>query len=234
MKKMLVSSIIILAVICVMAAEKKSLKDVDIDEFTSDTQVWPKGAGVDHMAFVWWIPNEYWDSCLARDMTMSETDKKAMLEAMSGVSLLAVVQADITSFGAFKFYSKEEIDENMLISYTDAEDKQLRLSQVQMINPDLEIVLAVFKPILSAAMGNMGTNMHFYVLNDKSNSSDRLLDPYRKGLINIQLAKKNDDRMTADIEMPLNSLFVPRKCPNGKDAHISWNYCPWTGKRLED
>ena len=83
-------------------------------------------------------------------------------------------------------------------------------------------------------MGNLGKNMHFYVLNDKSKSFPRLLDPYRKGQINIQLSRKDDVLMTASIEMPLNSLFVPRKCPNGKDAHISWKYCPWTGKRLEE
>jgi hypothetical protein len=83
-------------------------------------------------------------------------------------------------------------------------------------------------------MGKFGNKVHFYVLNDRSKSLLRLLDPYRKGLISVQLANRNDDQITADIEMPLNALFVPRQCPNGKDAHISWKYCPWSGKRLED
>ena len=61
-----------------------------------------------------------------------------------------------------------------------------------------------------------------------------MVDPYLQGLISVQIAKRNGDLMTADIEMPLNSLFVPRKCPNGKDAHISWKYCPWSGKLLVD
>jgi hypothetical protein len=132
------------------------------------------------------------------------------------------------------FYSKEEIKKNMIISFVDAGGKRQRLSLMQTINPDLEVVLAVFKPILGSAMGNLGNNMHFYVLNDKSKTSGRLLDPYQKGLISVKLANKNMDRMFADIEMPLNSLFVPRKCPNGKDAHVSWEYCPWSGTRLED
>ena len=233
MKKLLVLSIIILVITLATDAQRKHIKDVDIDEFTGDTQVSPKGAGDDHLALIWWIPNEFWESVLARDMTTSEADKRSMLDAMSGVSLLAVVQADITSFGAFKFYSKHEIDEEMIIYYTDAGAKQQRLWQVQTINPDLEIVLEILKPLLGAAMGNMGNSMHFYVLNDKSRSSARLLDPYQKGVISFQLTKRNNDIMTADIEMPLNSLFIPRKCPNGKNAHVSWNYCPWTGTRLE-
>ena len=217
-----------------MAAEKKPLKDVDIDALSTDTQVTPQGAGANHVALAWWIPKEFWESISSRDATTSESDKKAMLDAMSSISLLAVVQADITAFGAFKFYSKEEIEKNLLISFSDADGKRQRLSPMQTIDPDLEVVLGVFKPILGGAMGNLGNNMHFYVLTDKSKSSLRLLDPYRKGQINIQLSRRDEVLMNASIEMPLNSLFFPRKCPNGKDAHISWKYCPWTGKRLEE
>jgi hypothetical protein len=153
---------------------------------------------------------------------------------MSGISLLAVVQADISSVGAFKFYSKEEIEENMTLSYSGADGKRQKLTPVQSIDPDLEIVLGVFKPVLGAAMGNLGNNMHFYVLNDRAKSSPRLLDPYRKGQIDIRLARRDNVLMDASIEMPINALFVPRKCPNGKDAHVSWVYCPWTGKKLEE
>lgn len=217
-----------------MAAEKKPLEDIDTDAFTSDTQVTPKGAGDNHMALAWWIPNEFWESIFSRDASTSASDKRAMLDAMSGVSLLAVVQADISAFGAFKYYSKEEIEQSMTLSYTGADGQKQSLSPVQTIDPDLEVVLGVFKPILGAAMGNLGNNMHFYVLNDRAKSSPRLLDPYRKGQIDIQLARRDKVLMDASIEMPINALFVPRKCPNGKDAHISWSYCPWTGKRLEE
>ena len=234
MKKLLVSFILVLVVTPAMAVQKKPIEDIDTDAFFSDTQVSPTGAGDDHFAMVWWIPNEFWESMLARDKTTSETDKKAIRDAMSGVSLLAIVQADITLLGAFNYYSKEEIEKKMLVSYTDAGGKKQRLWPTQTIHPDLEVVLAMFKPIFEAAAGRLGSNFHFYVFNDKSKFSLRLLDPYRKGLISIQLAQRNDSLMTADIETPLNSLFVPRKCPNGKDAHISWNYCPWTGKRLQD
>jgi len=217
-----------------MAAEKKSIKKINTDAFTSDTQVMLQGTGANNMALAWWIPNEFWDSILSRDTTILETNKKVMLNTMSGISLLAIVQADISPLGAFNFYSKEEVEKKILISYTDSGGKKQRLSPMQTINPNLEIVLGTFKPILVAAMGNLGKNVHFYVLNDKSKSFPRLLDPYREGILNIQLTKRNGDLINADIEMPLNSLFVPRKCPNGKDAHISWNYCPWTGKRFED
>ena len=235
MKKIL-GAVIILTTFSIftMAAERKPLKEVETDEFITDTQVTPLGTGDNHSAIVWWIPNEFWQSIMARDTNTSDSDKKAMLDAMEGVSLLAIVQADISSFGAFKFYSKEEIEENMVLSYSDADEKKQRLTVMQTINPDLEIVLGVFKPIMGSALGNLGNNVHFYVLDDRLNPAQRLIDPYLNGQIDIQLTRRDGTVMDAVVETPINALYVPRKCPNGKNAHISWKYCPWSGKQLEE
>lgn len=216
------------------AAEKKPVIEIDEDVLTSETQVSFKGTGDDHIAFVWWIPNEFWKKVLSNDASIGETEKNTMLNAMSGISLLAVVQGNISEYGAFEFFSKEEIEKDMKLVYTDADGKKQNVSIVTKIDPTLEVLLGVFKPILAAAMGNMGNSMHFYVLNDKVKSTNRLLNPYEKGKIDIQLKKKEKVFMNTSIEFPLNSLFVPRICPNGKEAHVSWSYCPWTGKRLPE
>ena len=89
----------------------------------------------------------------SRDATTSEADKRAMLDAMSGISLLAVVQDNISTFGAFKFYSKEEIEKNMTLSYFGADGKEQRLLPMETIDPDLEVVLGLFKPALGADQG---------------------------------------------------------------------------------
>lgn len=217
-----------------LAAERKPIEEIDANAFTSDTQVTASGAGDNHIALAWWMPVEFWESIFAKDATTSEAAEKSVLDAMSGVSLMAVVQADISTLGAFDFYAKEEIEERMKLSYVDSDGKKHSLSPVDRIDPDLEVVLGTFKPILTAAMGNLGDNMHFYVLNDRADSSTRLLDPYRQGKIDIHIATKDDLSMYATIEMPINALFVPRKCPNGKDAHVSWGYCPWSGTKLEE
>lgn len=232
MKKLFLAFMAVLMVCsCAMAMERKPINKVDTDEFTADTQVTLKGAGDNHLALAWWIPNEFWKSVLSRDDATSEADKKVMLDAMSGVSLLAVVQADISSFGAFTFYTKEEIEKNMQVSFADDSGKQQYLQPMKKIDGNLEVVLGIFKPILGAAMGSMGNNMHFYVLNDRVRNT-RLLDPYQERKLKIELSRKDGFAMNANIELPLNALFVPRQCPNGKDAHVSWNYCPWSGEKL--
>ena len=97
MKKLLILPMIVLtATTYSMAAEKKPIKEINTDAFTKDTQVMLKGTGSNHIALAWWIPNEFWDSILSRDTTINETNKKAMINAISGVSLLAIVQADVS------------------------------------------------------------------------------------------------------------------------------------------
>jgi hypothetical protein len=233
MKNLTIILALLLAATFAQAAEKKPIKEVDTDAFSTETMPSFSNVGDEHMALAWWIPNEFWEAIFARDTTTSEADKKSMMETLSGVSLLAVAQADISSLGAFDFYSKEEIQKTMQISFVDEKGNPKRLHTLQSIDPDLEIFLGVFKPILGAAMGNMGNNMHFYVLNDKGAPNGRVIDPYRAGSVKISLEKRSGDRMGCELELPLDILFVPRKCPNGKDAHVSWNYCPWTGTALK-
>jgi hypothetical protein len=146
MKKLLFLAMIVLAATTYsIAAEKKSIKNIDLDALAGDTQVVLKGTGDEHLALAWWMPNEFWQLTFARDTTTSETDKEAMLNLLSRVSLLVIVQADITSFGAFKFYSKEEIGKKMFVSFTNARGKTPRLRAMKTINPNLELVIDVMK-----------------------------------------------------------------------------------------
>jgi len=236
MRKMLLITIAIILPIsfCCMAAEKKPLAQVNIKDFVGDTQVFLTGAGDHHVGFAWWIPQEYWASVFARDKTTSEHDKREMLRVLSGVSLLVVGQADISNLGAFRFYGREEIAGRMQISLIDVAKTKRALAPMETIDADLEMLLGMLRPMLAAAMGNMGNNMHFFVFNDRAGASGRLLDPYGEGCLDIRLTTRTGAAVTGSIDLPLNCLYVPRKCPNGKDAHISWKYCPWTGQKLPD
>ncbi|MFW6153840.1 MAG: hypothetical protein ACOC95_01330 [Planctomycetota bacterium] len=235
MKKTLLVMIAILLTVsfCSMAAEKKPLAEVNTNAFVEDSQVLLEGAGDDHVAFVWWIPKEYWISIFARDKSIPERDRKEMLRILSDVSLVVIAQADISKMGAFRFYNSDEIAQRMKITYVDGEKKRRALAPMQNIGGDLQMLLNMVKPILGAAMGNMGNNMHFFVFDD-TDGADRVLDPYEEGRLDVRLATRGGTPIKGIIDLPLNCLYVPRKCPNGRDAHISWNYCPWTGQKLPE
>jgi len=58
--------------------------------------------------------------------------------------------------------------------------------------------------------------------------------PYTKGRLVVELKKLGKiPASEAQFETPLDCLFVPRKCSHcNREAHISWNYRPWCGRKL--
>ncbi len=214
--------------------KKKLLVDVSMSTFVSNIKVPLKGAGDNHIAIALWLPHEFWKSVFDRNNNLSEANKTLAHSMMEGFSLLAVLQADTTPPETYKFYSKETIMKKMVISFADAKGNLVKLSPMHTIDPSPKAILDGIKPALESIVGNAGKNFHFFVLDDKHGSSKRLLDPYKKGSIKLQLIKRNNSIITGEIELPLNCLYVPLKCPNGRDAHISWEFCPWTGTQLRD
>ena len=237
MKKIAIAVImvanIIVAISVAEAFEKKHISMVDSDQLTNDTQI-SGPSGDNHFNIVWWIPIEFWQAIFARDKTTSEFDKKKIITALKPYSLLAVCQGDISGLGAFRFYNKDEIEKSLSITFKDQNGNISRVNPLKDIDPDIKVLIGMFKPILSAAAGNMGQNFHFFVLKDYDSSGTRRMDPYSIGTIQFGLAKRSGELIETQLDFPLNSLYIPRRCPNGKEAHVTWKYCPWTGKKLND
>jgi hypothetical protein len=210
------------------ALSRKAIKDVDINAMTAELQKTAPGEGI-HMA--WWIPTEFWEASVADDADMSDADKKALIEVMSKYSLLAVAQADVSRFGTIAFYDRSVIVEGMKIEF--AEDGKSRsLEPIEDYPDELRMILKIMTPMLESALGNTGKNLNFFVLSDEV-KGDRLISPYGSSVLSVTLkTKKGEVLEPIRFEMPLDSLFVPRICPNGKPAHVSWVVCPWDGSKL--
>lgn len=213
------------------ALERKKMRDIQTDQLTTDAQA-TAPCKSSHMNLVWWIPHEFWTATIASERSVSEADKRKILGTLRPYSLLAICQADISSMGAFRFYGKTEIENKLIVSITGDDGRRYKAVPIKNIDPDLKNLLDAFKPILGNAMGNMGKNFHFYVLKGIDPNGSRLIDPYRKGVLDVKLAQRGGNMIKASIDLPLNALYVPRICPNGKEAHVSWVYCPWSGQKL--
>jgi hypothetical protein len=229
--------VILILMVCagsLEAIEKKDLLNVDLDEMTIECQPVVYPSGEDNMNLVWWIPTEFWKSLYTRDYNMSQEEINSYINLLEPYTIVAVVQSDISIFGAFKFYSLDEVQAGLKVTFILNKGQTNELELVVEKSPDLEIVLETMKPMLSNAMGNFGENFHFFVFSDRSPSGKRIADPYSTGELIFDLKQSDGIKLTSKIETPLNCLYVPRKCPNGKPAHITWKYCPWTGEKLPD
>lgn len=214
------------------AAERRSGVEVPLEELTRETQLM-MSASPEVMDMAWYLPIEHWEAALARDRTISDEQREAILGVLESVFMIAVVQAEVSVMGTFNFFTEEEIRHGILVSYGQAHGGE-ELSPLAQPSRDVLLMQQTMRPMLAAAMGDLGQNLHFITYQDRSDGV-RIVDPSKPGALDISLSDRSGrPRAALRLEFPLNSLFVPRRCPNGKPAHISWTFCPWDGTRLPE
>ena len=229
-----VSALLILIFVSAsQAVERKRISEVDYDKLLDETTV-SAPCDDNHMNLVFWLPYEWWEALLAQDPTIPSSGKKAVLQTVKQYSIFMIVQADVSRSGVFRFYTKAEIAGQLDLTLMKKGAGLRKITIAKAVDPDLKVILGEFAPIFSAAMGHLGKNTHLYIVRNVDSFGHRQIDPYSAGSLNFRLSTRNGTLLKTKIEMPLDSLHVPRKCPNGKDAHITWKYCPWTGKKLPE
>ena len=207
--------------------QRKPLNAIDIDRFTSELQV--VVSDNTSMTQAWWIPAEFWGTAFSR--TNPALAEQAMSQ-LADYGILAIVQADITPLAGFVFYDRENVKQRLSVKFKSYQQKPLALDYSEKLSDSVQMLLDVLGPMFANTMGELGKNMHLYVVDNRVDGKT-LVDPYLQGKVEIKLAKtKTADEKYLSIELPVDALYEPRYCPNGKPAHISWRYCPWSGKAL--
>ena len=220
-----------------LALEPRPLSAVDSDKLIAETQksVTKSTAKGQRMSIAWWIPIEFWQVMLAQNANLDQDTQNVMLNTLQDYFVLAVVVADINANAQFDFYDRTKITNSLRVTLKRPDKDERRLAPTTSTGGQVEAVLQGVRPVLSNAMGAMGENFQLFVFEDKIKRVDeRRVNPYVEGLLTVELGTKKTKEQVAEFAMPLDSLFVPRICPNGKPAHVSWEFCPWSGKKLDN
>lgn len=228
--KTLIALALIIGSTAAFASERKPIEDVDLNRLIEEIQV--MGGANDSVELIWWIPQEFWETTLTQDPTLSSEQTKAILDVLRPYTVIAAVQADITPMGSFKFFDRDRVASGLGVEVVRPGGKTVSLPQGQVTDSDVKLLLEQMRPILAAALGNLGQNFHFFALNDLDEDGNRIASPYEEGVLRAQLMPSKGGATVLEIPLPLDALMVPRICPNGKPAHVSWSYCPWSGEKL--
>lgn len=213
---------------------RKPIAEVELNDIVAETQriAYSSGEAGNGLHMAWWIPPEYWDAALNNDGTVSGEMREQLMAVLRDYTMFAIVQADVSAFGAFDFYDQEQVEKYLDLRYRPASGVSSTVQFMDKLPADLTLLQSQLRPILAAAMGNLGSNFHFFTATNRV-GDDQRLSPFDSGRIEIRMATRKGIALEPIVfEAPLDSLHVPRRCPNGKPAHISWAYCPWSGKKL--
>jgi hypothetical protein len=207
------------------AAERRELASIPMAALVNETQrMYHHAAG---MAMVWWIPTEFWVTAVLQRGPGNEDAANEVRKAFKDYVVLGVVDASQKAIGGFDFQSRDSVLGRMRV-YADAAE----FMPVAKPHRDAQLITDMMKPLFASMLGDLGAHIHIVLL-----SSEKRRPPsgYEKTTLKVTLAPSGEGQpATFEFVAPLDSLHVPRKCPNGREAHISWNFCPWDGTKLPD
>lgn len=210
------------------AAERRAAADVDSGILTTELQ---RSSNSDGIQVAWWMPAEFWAVALGSEESLTPAQTEEVMKVLRQYTFIAVVDGDVGG-AAVDFFDREAVAKSLTVEVVDASGKSRKVVPIEPVPEDVKPLLGVLVPAMGAAMGNLGRNLHFFVFKDQVDDT-RVFSPFDAGAIVVKLggrAKRQDISLT--IERPIDALLVPRLCANGKPAHVSWNYCPWDGKKL--
>jgi hypothetical protein len=210
------------------AAEKRAVTDVNSGILTQELQRTSNDSGI---VVAWWMPAEFWEVALGNEKSLSAAQVEEVMKVLRQYTFIAVVDGEVGG-AAIDFRDRAAVAKSLTVEVVDATGKARKVVPVDPVPEDVQPLLTVLVPAMGAAMGNLGRNLHFFVFQDQVKDA-RVFSPFDAGAVVVKLnGRERRPDISLSIERPVDSLLVPRMCANGKPAHVSWNFCPWDGKKL--
>jgi len=197
-----------------------------LNAIVRDTQKAGNRAG--RITLVWWMPAEFWQAALAAAGTIPATKAQEMVDTISDVNVVAVIDGKVGGFAQVDFVPQAELEKNL--SASDGQGKPLLIIPESKQSTATRNLLAVMKPITSTMMGELGKNFSFFVFEGKNKDGSRRVDPAKPGSLMLRLGGEE-----FRWRLPLGSLLPEKICPKCNET-LPGNYifCPFDGTPLKD
>lgn len=191
--------------------------EVSFDRLMSETQ--RMSDAPDSMAMVWWLPVEFWKMNLSQDPTVAPQAVQEAVQLLGKYMIFTVVDGEIGPFGGVTYVDEEQVRRSVAIragnqTFTTPLDHED-------LDPDVQQLLRVMKPMMQQMAGELGQNMHFVVY--AAPQGPLLLDPTRFGELEVSVG---DESFT--FGLPLPSLLQDKHCPKcDRDFRGDYAACPY-------
>ncbi len=198
--------------------------ELDINALIDETQ-WVSPAA-DEMTMIWWMPTEFWRLSFGDDPSITEEDLTELLGLVTPYHIVLAADGTMGVFGGVTYETEQTVRSNIVL--VDAEGRRHGPVDANTLDPDLQGLLNIMKPMLAGMLGPMGENMHFFVFPATTASGERFGDADSEGTLTVEL-----DDAAASWRLPLSSVLPPKICPvDGERMSGAWRFCPWHGVEL--
>lgn len=222
---MLKKTAFFLIFIAAMHVASAQTQHYSISEITRDLMI------VDHrsneLAFVWWLPYEYWEILFDQQLLESKQTTEELLAILKQHNIFAVMKGEIGQNGNVVYKSGDEITQNII--FTDAYGSRYFPVKPENTEYRLQMLFTNFKPVFAQMMGSYGQNINLVVFDVSQNPESRP-NPTDTGRYYMKFFNKD-----YSFRLPVGSFLPPKYCPvDGEKYKGHWDYCPFHGNKLTD
>ena len=213
----------VLMILSVLPCYAQAIRATPAD-LVPDLQKMARTPGV--VAFVWWLPPEFWIVSAAADPTLDEDQGRELARIFQKHMFFGIVDAEQSPLGFPEYRTPEATRKRLRL--TDANGATYRPLEQSEIDPQASAFLKMFQPALGAIIGDMGENMRFFAFPVEDVEGRPIAGATQAGSFTITIG--DEEFRWA---LPLDSLAPPKLCPtDGEELKGTWNYCPIHGDRL--
>lgn len=216
---------VILFGLIAFVASAQTDPQVDISEFTRETQQWSKTEN--NNTLVWWIPFEYWRIATRGNAAVTEEGIKQIEDAFSPYVLVCAADLKTSTLGTFS--PADEADVRSRLSIIDKNGKKYTPLEEDEVSSEAWTLAGYMKPVLGQALGQIGKGMHFFFFKVQDDKGENLIQATKDGSFTVKLDGRNDFKWT----LPVPTLLPPKYCPVDKEKMKGhWKFCPHHGNKL--
>ncbi|MFT5823862.1 MAG: hypothetical protein ACI8ZM_005127 [Crocinitomix sp.] len=206
-------------------AQKIDLSKVDLNALLNETQL-NTGIG-DTMELHLWMPLEFWKVSMLQDPTLDKGQMNDFLKVLEPYTIVAVIDGKFGLFGSLTYEDPDTI--RTKYNMMDKDGGLHAPLEEATLNSEVQVLLSMFKPMMSNMLGEMGENLQFFVFNNLDEQGDRIFSPYIEKSTRASYKGKIHNWKT-----PFGTLLEKKMCPIDNELHNgSWDYCPYHGGKLK-
>jgi hypothetical protein len=211
------------------AVERLPLRDVQVDAFVKETQ--SMFTSKDEAIYIQRWPAEYF-LLLLDEMNGDRESERAIhvKNIMKNRFVVAVAILKSTGSDSGRFLDFVDVAKRIKIKIV----KNKHSYPLELIG-DQEVAKLISETggYLVHGLERVVEGTHFLIYEASDHFDGQLYSPYENDEINISYT--GDDReYVFSVATIMDSLFKPRFCENGRKAHVTWMFDPWSGKKLPD
>ena len=207
-----------------LSAQTESLEKVILNDLIQETQI---NLSNDHnIHLYWWVPAEYWEVAMLQDPTTTKEQIKEFIEPLKGYTIMMVVRGKLGYYGGVSYDNADTVRNNLVM--IDEYNKEYKPLNEEDLSNEVSLIVDIIKPMMANMLGEMGSNMQFFVFSNKMNRGKEIFSPYSSNAVKVRCLEDEVKWRT-----PLGSLYKRKKCPIDEESFVgTYKFCPYHGDEL--